>query len=127
MSIAPTGTVYTELQPVVDELDRQLAEVHAQHCRELDALFAADLDELIRDTGPDTSEWPIFADLPAGGWVPDRAEAERRAALLATEQWLDQGPAADEQLPGGRYRRHEEPAPLLPWLADAARTIWGRR
>jgi hypothetical protein len=132
VSIAPTGTVYAELQPVLAEYDRHIAKVFDHYRRELDVLFAADLDELIRDTGPETQEWPAYlVDVPDDaasyqdayqwtevqpGWVPEVPEG--------AQEWLDQGPAPDEQLPGGHP---DDRDPLLPWLADAAGKLWGRR
>lgn len=53
-----------ELAVINRTLEQQLAAVWPQMRRELDVLFAADLDELIRDAGSETREWPPFPDAP---------------------------------------------------------------
>lgn len=86
--------IFATLSADVERIYRPLDKHLAQCRRELDVLFAADLDELIRDVGPETMEWPPFPDAadtpvddePAGTELPRRQyTADDIAALLGVD------------------------------------------
>lgn len=80
-----------ELAVINKVFEAKHAAVWPQMRRELDVLFAADLDELIasaaepiRDTGPETAQWAVFADAPTD--VVDHAfDGDAVAAYMAAD------------------------------------------